>query len=303
MALANTYYPHAILFGASPTITQLTDVDASNNVQDFMEFSASEFGPQFVGLMAANPNINFTTRDLKTVFDDLDDEDLAVNLSAGNVDLWYKQGKPLGTRTADITAAHIRARLTTNAMAYWRSFRVRQGQAAELACSLVTQWDGTNDPLIFTGSTALSGTSAVNQVYSLGLVDINGTDLTGVTSVDWDNNVRLETISSDGEAFPGFVGIETMSPEITIETMDTTQLATFDLRGTALTGLTVYLRKMQRDNIFVIDATAEHIKISATDGIVYGEGVRGSPGEARLTVKLQKPAGQLFTIDTASAIT
>lgn len=306
MTTASVYYPHAIIAGGT-TITQMTDVTPANNFQDLAEFSAGQTAPQYSGSQFATPDITFNSPQIASVLAAIDTEGVAVDLSGGNVDLHYKKGNPHGTREADASLVHLRGRLTTNALLYWTGLRASQGQLAEISCRLLPVWDGTNNPIIWTGSLALAGTSQAAEQFTLGRIDLNGTNISAVQDLDWNNNVEPEEVGDSGEPFISYGGINRFSPQFTFRTRDTTVISTYGAVGTALTGFEVYLRKKAASGINVADATAQHIKLfkASAAGTIKARQVSGLNGMAEVFVQLLKPsaAADPFDISTTSAIT
>ncbi|MHC4108845.1 MAG: hypothetical protein ACYSTY_12235 [Planctomycetota bacterium] len=312
MATAAVYYPHVIRVqtggAAYSDITQLTDVIPANNYQDLVEFASGQTAPQFVGSEGTTPDINFTSRQLKTVLDLIDTESVAMKPKAYPVDVHYKKGDEGGTRVADATAQHLRARMAAStAMLYLMSISANQGASAELRARLLAIWDGTNNPVVWTGSLALAATSAATHTYTLGRVDLNGTDLAAVQSVDLQWNVTPEEVADSGEAFITYGGVAQFSPTLVITTRDTNAMVTYGATagGVTLTALECYFRKRDDNLINVADGTAEHIKITATSGLIKGRQASGLNGSTEIFVQLTKPNATTapLIINTASAIT
>lgn len=304
MTTGNTYDLHGIQLG-SGFLSQLNDATPAYNMDDLVEFAAGQTAPQFAGSNISNPDLPFTTKQLKTLLDEFDVEDVIKDLSGGNVDVYFKQRAPNALRTPDASLAHIRGRLTSNAMLYLQSIRAQQSQDAEASARLLPSWDGSNNPLIMTGSVALSGTSTADHTYTLGRIDLNGTNLAGVQEMTLDLGMEEEAVADSGEPFPSFVGINRYAPTVVLQTRDTTLMATYGGTGTVLASMEVYLRKKSSADINVADGTAEHIKITASDGLIRARQIAGLDGMCEVHVQILKPNATTapLTINTASAIT
>lgn len=308
MTTSAVFYPHAIdLDGGTTVITQMSDVTPANNYTDLVEFSAGQTSPQYSGSQFAIPDITFTTGQLNTFLGAVDTEGVAVDLSAASVDLYYKKGLPHGTREADASLAHLRGRLTTNALLYWTGLRASQGGQAELTARLLPVWDGTNNPLIWTGSLALAGTSQAAEQFTLGRIDLNGVNIASVQDLDWQNNIVTEEVGDSGEPFITYGAIDTYSTSFTFHTRNTEVLATYGAAGTALTSFEVYLRRKVASGINVADVTATHVKLhkASAAGTIKARSVTGLKGMAEVFVQLTKASAtaDLFDIVAASAIT
>lgn len=308
MTTTIVYYPHAIYLTGGVVITQLSDVQPSHNFMDITEFSPSQAVPQFTGSHQASPDNRFSTSQVKAILDFCTDYGIARDISGlGNVDVEYKAGINNGVRTPDASLAHIRARGTANTLVCWESFTARQGQIVELRCRLVHVYNVASgvDPLVFTNAVALTNVSAINYLFSLGLTKINGTGLTGVEEVTWNNNIEYEEVASDGDPFLSYCGIKRFRPTISINSLDLSLISTFGTRGTALSALSVFLRKRLASGINVADATAQHIGLTATVGTVKARQVNsGGRTVANVTIDLAASAQNTspFTLNSATAI-
>lgn len=308
MSTSVVYYPHAIYLPTGPVITQISDVQPGHNFQDLTEFAAGQAVPQFTGTHQAAPDNRFSSSQVKALLDYCTDYSIARDTSAlGNVDVEFKAGINLGVRQADAALVHIRARATANTMICWESFTARQGQIVELRCRLVHIFNLASgvDPLVFTNSLALTNTSAIAYLFTLGPIKLNGTFLNAVEEVTWNNNIEYEEVASDGDGFLSYCGIKKFRPTVSIMTRDLALLSTFGTRGTALSALSCFLRKKLQSGINVADATAEHIKLAATVGTIKArEAQAGDTTRAHLTIDLMASAQNVspFTPTTAIAI-
>jgi hypothetical protein len=305
MTTTTVYYPHAIVSGnPALTLTQLDDVQPAHNYQDLTEFAAGQVGPQFTGTHLASPDNRFSSTQLKAILDVCiaGKYNVIRDLSGGNVDVEFKAGENRGTRIADASLAHIRGRMANNAAICWESFAARMGGTVSLRCRIVAVQVGGNDPLIFTNSLALTASSDVTQLYTLGPVKINGTFLSAVQEVDWANNLQYEEIADSGEPFPTYFGVMRLAPVLTVRTRDLSVVSTFGTRGTALSALSQFLRKKLVSDINEADATAVHIALTATTGTVKARQISGNMAEVQVHLRQSAQNVAPFSISTTSAI-
>jgi len=303
------FYPHAIDFADGDLITQLTNITPAYNFQDVIEFSSGDTAPLWSGSLSSAPAIPFTTRQCKSILDLCDPFALPTRgkvvaydaRGGGNVDVWLRKGEAFGLRTADATAEHERARLTM-AFLEWSTITATQNQLAEIACRLVAAYDGTNDPMVLTQQ-ALSGTRAVHHLFTLGPVTLNGTALDGLQSWTMSNNTVLEVIFDSGVPFPRYIGINNHSPTLMARVRAGTLMRTIGTRGTAITSLTWYLRKLQASALAEPDASQVHIQFVATAGTVKARQVDNT-GMVDLFFQLQRPVAVTnpYLFDTTAAI-
>jgi len=308
MGFGAVHRPHAIAFPGPTYITQFTDVRPNHNYAEFVERSASEPAPQWTGVIAAAPEIGFDSRQLKTILDLCTDQDVAIGYapSGGTVSLYYRKGVNRGLREDVASLVHDRFDMANNAMLYWESLSAEQRSVAQITAMLkAVSTDGATAPLVHVGSAALAGNVAVSHVYTLGPVSVNGAWVDSVISARLDNNFTFDAEDESGNAWLQYYGIDEHNPKVTIETNDIGVFADYGSGGTALSSLKLYFRKLQHGTLGpVADATAAHVKVTATLGTILVQEGSGNKGRFRVTIALEKPDAttQPFVVDTASAI-
>lgn len=306
MGVGVIHRPHAIAFPGPAYITQFTDCRPNNNYQEFMERSASEPAPQHTGAIGAAPEIAFDSRQLKGVIDLCTDNGVARSWASGTVSVYYRKGANRGLREAAAGTVHDRWDLASNACLYWNAVSADQRGLAQIEAVLkAVSTDGATAPMVHVGSTALVGTSAVDSVYTLGPVSVNGAWLDGVVSSRIENGFTFDAEYESGNAYLQYFGIDEWNPRVTIDTNDLDVVDSFGESGTALTALKLYYRKLNKGTIGpVADATAGHVKFTASSGSIFVQEASGLKARFRVTIALSKvdAATAPFTIDTASAI-
>ncbi len=119
--------------------------------------------------------------------------------------------------------------------------------------------------------------------------------------------MAVEEQGSGGEIWPSYLGVKQTDPVLTVTAFGA-PWSGYDVDGGQLTALEIYLRAKAEDGANVADASASHIKITATNGLVVPEGIAGgdnNPATTTLRIGLRAPDGNsdILTINTASAIT
>jgi hypothetical protein len=135
------FYPHALrataIAGGAELFctTLLDDITTSNNFQDLTSYASAQVGPQFTGAHMAAPDFRFSSPQLGTLLSVLAAGEYYISrdLSAYNVDGWYRAGHNLGQREADATLAHLQLRMQANAMLAMESLAADEGQLATAA--------------------------------------------------------------------------------------------------------------------------------------------------------------------------
>lgn len=307
MTTSVVYYPHAIIASGIMTLTQISGLQPMHDPEDLVELAAGQVGPLFTGTHQGKPGMTFRTTELKELLDAVvaGNYSCGRDLSGGNTDVEFKAGDNLNTREADNANLHIRARFQANAMVTVESITARQGSLAEANVRLSSIYkSGTgNDPLVFTNTVALSVTSSIDHLFTLGPVKLNGSFIEGVEETTLDNRIEYEVVFDSGFGFPTYVAIRTYKPQLRFTARDARIMNTFGTRGTALSALSLFWRKKLLSGHQVADATAEHIKLTATDGTIKDRQL-GDNTAAEVTVDLHMDDQDTpcYEIDTAAAI-
>lgn len=305
MAVATVHVLHGINT-PSNFYSQLTTATPSNNVQTFALTPSGHTQPTFIGTSGVAPSIDFACQEVATALTEFGIT--GADLSGGNTDFYLKKVSEQGTRVADVTTEHVRLR-AAQGFGYLSSINATSAGIATATGQIVCAYDGTNDPLVPSGSSALAGTPAVSQVFTLGPVSLNGSTLSGVDDMTINLNPQIITQTSDGELYPTFVALGTIAPEIVLTTYTATTWGTYGLDGTALTAFVGYLRAKTNDGENVANGTSSHVKFTNSAGgkiIVESVSETGST-PARTTIRIPLRAanasGAALTVATGQAIT
>ena len=263
MAVSTLYVLHAFIPAAGPTVYVITDHSLSAGLEEQITYAAGHPVPLFVSGRAQRPEITFSTPQINTVIGGC-----ALNgINSGLTDLYWKKVSDLGTRVADVTLEHLRHR-ANQSYTYWTRVGATHQELASIDVRCMFGYDGTNAPLIPAGAVALAGTPAVSNLYTLGPVKLNGVFLPGIT--DWDLDLGVETfeVGSDGDPYTTFLGIKSHRPVVTIRSKESTSWTTYGAAGVPITACDLFLRRRTPDGHNYADAALQHIKLSATAGIL-----------------------------------
>lgn len=296
MPIASVDLLHGIVNGAT-FISQFTSQEVSPGIQAMVANAAGQVHPQFAANMGQQPEIRFTTPQVKSILDLVSSTGI-YDLSGGNTDLYFKVAADQGTRTASASAAHHRFRAAQGLLILERISAGHRSEA-QAQCRIICAYDGTNSPLVYAGSTALSGTPASGEHFVLGECHLNGSEIDGVQNLDMDYGQNVMQAGSGGELYDTFNALLQSTPTVTITALNSAFWGTATLNGLDLSSASLYLRKMARTGR-VADGTAEHIKFTLADGLIYigstsGEGM--SPNQSTILVR------PIASSDTGTAIT
>lgn len=266
------------------------------------EFAGGHPEPLFTGVQGAGPEIVFSTFQVGTAFAEFGHK--GADLSAGNVDLFYRLADDHGDRVAPASMAHVRLRMA-NAFAYIRSFRAGRRQNATCEIRIVSPFDGANAPIVPAGSQALGGTPAGTEFYHLGPVSVNGAAVDGVQELAGELNPELAELGDDAEIYSSFVYLRRVRPVLTLRGLDAQAWATYGLTGTALTAAAAYLTRRDPDGGNETDISTVHAKVSGTNGLISVDRTSGgqdSEAETALQLNLRAPDTSSNSITLAGGV-
>lgn len=183
-------------------------------------------------------------------------------------DLWLQRIAAGGTR---MTGTNSTKWTISAGLIVPRSISVEDGGIARYSMTAYgISADGTTAPLVLTASSTMPAITALDEMFTLGPVSINGAAVGGVKRVTIDFGVTPVVEFADGEGYPTFVGIESIKPTVRFSTLHANQAVT-PLGLAVAQGATdskVFLRKLAKNGMRVANATAEHVSFSIDDGIV-----------------------------------
>jgi hypothetical protein len=290
-------------------IGQMVDQNINLAVTRFLEGSDGEVDNRYVSINEQKPMIGFTTTAIAVALAQAGISGVGIDVDTpatlGALEAFFHLLVEGGTRAATATKVTINEGILIP-----KTLSASQGAIARLTMEAHASYDGTNDPLVLLASQTLPATTpGVAELFTLGPVQLNGVAVNGVTDLSVDFGIELFVEGSDGEVWPRFVAINRRSPVISFTTPDAGLLSTLGITGDpqGATDSVVYFRKIAEGGTRELDATAEHIKFSIDEGMVYVEDASASHGSTyglRVTiVPTFDGTNAVLVISTASAIT
>jgi hypothetical protein len=267
-----------IVLPSSVEFSQVVSSDVSAGIQALKVRPPGHPHVMFSANQKSEPGIQFTTQELTTLLDSISVGGAAVGNSSY---VYYKLATETGA-VARATASHHRL-VIAEMLAYWNSITLPHNGSGEAQVMLVPNFDGTNAPIVYAGSVALSGNLTVSQLFGAGPAAINGTQLPAIQNIDIQSGVQLLRQGGDSEEYDTFIGVETTDVIITIQLTEAVNWGTIGLGGTALDGtdgLEFYARAYANKNSRKSNATEEHIYFQATDGQAVPVNTQGQGSSA-----------------------
>ena len=256
-----------------------------------------QIDPSIVSKLTARPRFNFSTLDLNGFF-------TALGFAGvEGVAITYMQA--VDSVGAIAGSGHVTHTLA-NALIVPRTVAASQdGNASASAECIGLGVDGGYSAA--TGALpALSG--VVDKIFSVGKVSIGGTVITGVQSISVDFGLSVNVVGSDGNIGATHASVTSRLPKISITTVDIDGVRALFSGGDSLelaSPAIVYFRKRLACGTYVADGTAEHIKITVTEGCVVNQTAQGgNPGTASFMIDASKASGSdIVIVSAASAVT
>ena len=316
MTTPRLLFPAGVKIG-STYLAHCGDPNVDNDVDDLTLYPSGDALPNFTGSKDWKPAVSVDCQEIANALDLMNTDDyFYYDASGGNVDVYYRGAKSQGmNEDVTDTSKHTVYRLQDNALLVWDSIQVGQDDdGARIALKLITLHNGSNDPIAIP-EVAVEAAGTIVAPFTVGPIQVNGSTISGIKSMQWQNNYEIITEASDGDEGPSFVAIRQLRPLVTFETTDLLTVAGYDCDGTAVTALNVYLRMRRPNKINYSDASTEHIKLAAAVGGSPPSGdscgtlkwteTRGNPGVARCAVHLHlaESATKLLTYTKDTAIT
>lgn len=263
MSISTIHRLDRLLLPSSVAIDEIRNARWNAGIQSLLERPAGHVHPMFRANQSQKPTLEFATNQLSTL--------LAV-VGVGGASLaatqsYFKLANTTGN-VARATTSHKRITINSSVI-YWTSIRLSHNGAGEANCVIACNWDGTNDPFVYTGGVALNGNPTSGEWFGAGPVSINGTLVPGIQEITINSGIKLTQEGGESDLWDTFTGIEMTEPSVTIQTKEMTNWATLGLTGLALngsTGLVFYARKFAANGSRVANATQQHISFQGLLG-------------------------------------
>jgi len=158
------------------SLSEITNSKISAGITSMIETPAGHINPMFRSTQDQKPVIEFTTPQLSTLFGAVGFAGAAI--SGTPLVTWIKKANTIGS-IARATTSH--SKVTVNlGIFHIASLSLPHNGRGEARCMVTACFDGTNDPLVYANSSALSGNLTATEYFCAGPVSVNGSTLPGV---------------------------------------------------------------------------------------------------------------------------
>ncbi len=257
---------------------QLNQADVEFNAEVMSIIAAGDNFPRWVGANGERQGIPFETAQLATLIAQCGVE----GCDASPVTLFYQKVSSLDGRVANDTAEHSKLDAAAARM-YITNITAGNRQMAMARGRIVPVSDGTNSPLIRTGSTAISGaTPSTAEAFVLGPISVNTTKLKGCDNFDLNFNGQEMELSDESFAHLTFAARNTTSPVLSWVTNDPSSPTYHRAAITSSNKFRCHLIRKKRHEERYADNETQHIRIEVVRGMILVQQVTGSPRSYRM---------------------
>ncbi len=257
--------------------------------------TSGEVYARFQALYSVKPMAEFASRNIAAALDLCSLTGTALT-SAAPLLFYAQKNTEGGTRTAG--SVH-RIYTMNEGILVPRKIVVEHQQDAEIQYEALCTYDGTNEPLTITDTSALPALTGDAERFTLGRITLkddsdNIVVFSQVRRLEIDLGIQAETVGADSDIFDTNCRIVEIQPSIKITGIDIEwfkALATgIPLTGKSVkhSGTEIILRKRTLGGQYVAAATQEHIGFTAA-GMATIEQACGADGNALDEVSITMP--------------
>jgi hypothetical protein len=312
MAVTLRHSIYAVQIDPSGTPVVLGAIGGSNirtGTELRSDVTSGQVYPTHQAIVAQKPGLDFSTHALQDALDVIGLTGKALTTANGGINCFgYKHAEGGGRASG---SAH-RKYAFNEGLLVPRRISCDHQQDAVLAVDGLITYDGTNEPIAITDSSAVPSGVTDNERFTIGPITIGGVTIPQVKSFEVDFGLQAETEGADSDRWDTFASIVQATPMITLRGINIEWLKS---NAVPLTGLVVthantslYLRKRSTGSSgFVANATTQHIKITC-DGLAYVEDAFTAEGDRPAETSIMIPCrydgtNAPLVINTAIAIT
>jgi len=306
MSVTRKHTFQGVVFNAT-LIGGLTQQNIALESESRGEATSGELYNRFISMISQRVAPGFTSYAIASLLDQAGLNGVSIADLAAGFAMYAHKHLEGGSRTAGAT--HRKYSFTKGIVAP-RTLNVDHRGDATITYELVVTYDGSNDPIVITDTSALPGALTDAERFTLGPATIGGISLPQLRSLTVDFGLDVVTEGSDSELWDTFASLRAVNSVVTLRGIDIEWLKSTNIplagRAATFANSSLYLRKRALGGSFVANATAEHIKIIPSGLAVIDPAFdAGGDDAAQSGVRLQTyydGTNAPLAIDTAAAI-
>lgn len=303
---AKIFYPYAITLDTSSDDTTIDGI-SSCSIDEGATINRPDIDGEYYNRLVFaggyNQMIDFTSMSIKTLLDMCTvDSDCLVGKSVTGTDSLILYSQKAQSGGGRMTGANHLKYLINEALLVPVSLQAGS-DTATLTANIIPISNGTYNPIVYSGTAALSGTISASEVFFAGPAKLNGTAIS-VQSISIDFGLTVNAVKDNGLADATMIHIGTAKPVITITTTDIDTANNFS-RGAAIGAnkAIFYLRAGIKGGSRQADTTAAHLRFEVNDGMIIKKGTSGSPQNTTIEIHPTYNGSDAPMIYTVAAIT
>lgn len=259
---------------------QLASADPENGAEVMSIIAAGDVFPRFIAVNGEKHAIGFDTQQVATILGQCG----LFGADVSPLTLYYQKVSNLSGRDADDELVHSQIDAADCRM-YINNITAGNRTSASAKGRVVPVSDGTNAPLIRTGSVAVTDAAPTTaENFVLGPISLNGTAIEGCNGLDVNLAPKEMELSDESFNYTTFAANETITPVISFTT---TSPSAPSLHKAILASGNKFkahlIRKKKNEERYAANES-QHIKFEVVSGIILVQAVSGSPREYRVEV-------------------
>lgn len=257
---------------------QLGSADVEINAEVMSIIATGDSFPRWIAANGEKQGVPFDTPQLATLLAQCG----VQGCDASPVKLYYQKVGNLDGRVAHGTAEHTVIDAASARM-YITNITAGNRQMASARGRIMPISDGTNSPLIRTGSVAISdATPITSEAFVLGPISVHQTKLKACDNFDCNLNPQEFDLSDESFAYSTFAASNTVSPVLSWVTTDPTAPTYHKAAITSSNKFRCHLIRKKRNEERYADNETQHIRIEVVRGMILVQQHSGSPRSYRM---------------------
>ena len=206
-------------FGGLVTLGGVSQGTVNNNPEVIQEFVDGSPFPSVVTCRSFAQEATFTTMNVARAIELIGLGSNCIE-AGGTIDLYYGQ---IGPCNAGFLPGAVHKRISIGSatenggMIYFQNLNTDHRGDAQYSFQILPQFDGTNNPIVFTNNVALPvGPIDTQNRFTLGPLSVGGFDVIGKKSVNIEGGISVDRDAADSEIYDEFFTIEQAGNKMTV---------------------------------------------------------------------------------------
>lgn len=269
-------------------IPQMSEQSLDPQTQEYVESYDGQVDPSFAAILMQKPMMRLSSTALAAVLTSVGIGGLAYGGVSDPVAFYYQPAAYGGTRdTTDCTRF-----VSEQGMVVLDGIEAAEGQPATASLmAYCNSADGESLPMAMTSGVTLPTPVTAKNVHTVGPVKINGVLISGVIGSSLRFGLQVTHECADGSAYPTMAYILVRRAVATVRTRNVELVESLGLftPQSASQKSTLFYRKMLPGGTRVPNATAAHVSLGISAGMILARRVdaqQGQPATAEIEIPI-----------------